>query len=176
MKKLFCAILCSMSLWGLGCSSLPSRPDIEGQYYAAQSMVQYVIPDETAELATEFLASNPEPLEWGTISLYDKIANWLNQFNWEYQKDPSFDLWRSPANTIENEGGDCEDGAILIASLLLELGCPNKMALVLVRLPSGGLHVYLSIQLQGNDFRIESFPYFVTPGLNGEVLREAAMA
>lgn len=157
--------------------SSPVPLSVEGGYYSTVGMISYVVPGETAELATAFRQNHPGELAWDNRAAYDVVVAWLNTLMLQYKEDPEIngrhDLWRSPSNTIENEGGDCEDFAILVGSFLRELGCPNSMFLVLVRV-SNGLHIYLSINgLPRGPLVINSHPYYSTYSPNGEVLAEA---
>ncbi|MCS7050722.1 MAG: transglutaminase-like domain-containing protein [Thermomicrobium sp.] len=70
-------------------------------------------------------------------SIADSIATWLKSTfrrgGLRYISDPlSFfprDLWCSPAKTLERRGGDCDDLAILVVSLLQAAGVPARVVL-----------------------------------------------
>lgn len=68
-------------------------------------------------------------VQTGSIGVADPVAAWMRGLFYagtiRYINDPQVcgvrdaDLWRSPANTLANGGGDCEDLAILGASALM---------------------------------------------------------
>jgi hypothetical protein len=48
------------------------------------------------------------------------------------QKVEATDFWSYPAETLANRRGDCEDGAILLANLLLQSGIPYYRVLICI--------------------------------------------
>ncbi len=143
----------------------PKTPERYGQYYTPESMIQYVRPVETRAFARQIKKDvNPKfKWDWTKIHTFHVVATWLNsQPHFVYRQDPdSIDLWRTPADTIRNRGGDCEDWAILVAALLRELGCPNPMRLIVGRTPgSKVLHAWISVTtVDLYELTIDSFPY-----------------
>lgn len=65
----------------------------------------------------------------GGGSAPERVAGWLQArlatLELRYVSDPAFcDRWCGPAETMRRGGGDCDDLAILAASLLLATGTP----------------------------------------------------
>jgi len=55
-----------------------------------------------------------------TIHNPEDIHTWLKTFT--YQKEDIGDSWKSPAQTIKDQGGDCEDFAFLVQYALKKIG------------------------------------------------------
>lgn len=78
---------------------------------------QLVRPDEVAHFITHRGANY-----WDIRTFAEKVAAWqatrLRQGETHYISDGPFDAWQSPLATLQRGGGDCEDHAILVLSML----------------------------------------------------------
>ena len=84
------------------------------------------------------LVSRPQPLHQEIVDLIDRnkiksledYAKWLKD-NIHYQNDGTKDIWSTPEQMLRKKTGDCEDYALLNASVLQVLGYqPHFLALV----------------------------------------------
>jgi len=82
--------------------------------------------------------SRPQPLHEKIVDLVmrnkikslEDYAKWLED-NIHYQKDAAADIWTNPEQTLQNKIGDCEEYALLNASVMQVLGYqPHFLALV----------------------------------------------
>lgn len=118
--------------------------DLESRCEAIQGLI---LPEETRALAERvhlwrLFGSNP------TAS----AAQVLRDLNLTYIPDVS-DEWCSPGVTLQRDGGDCDDHAILVVSLLLKLGV--EAWVVLGSVP-GGYHAWvIGINPVGGLFTME---------------------
>jgi transglutaminase-like putative cysteine protease len=80
----------------------------------------------------------------------------------EYIPDPEgpLDFWCSPETTLERGGGDCDDLAVLGASIILSAGWPGR---VVVGTHEGQGHAWV----EGRDER----GWFLLEATNGDLLR-----
>lgn len=97
------------------------------------------------------------------------VQQWVVRFlTYKYDDDsvnvPEF--WQFPFETLQSKIGDCEDGAILIASLLINAGVPGwrvKVAAGYVQssptAPQGG-HAYCMYLADDNRWRILDWCYY----------------
>ncbi len=71
------------------------------------------------------------------------IQEWV-QSNVLYVNEPG-DIWYDPLRTLFNGAGDCDDMAVLVASLLETLRIPSR--LVVLRKGGRGYHVFVEVGL-----------------------------
>ena len=81
---------------------------------------EYVDPDQVKELAKRFMSPSR-----AYYFVRDEI---------EYVDEPR-DTWRKPADTLEEMRGDCDDKAILLASLLIAMGFDAWVRIGTIRIP-----------------------------------------
>ena len=75
-----------------------------------------------------------------TTYVSDKIQHKLEEF------------WMYPSETLKTRKGDCDDGAILLANLMLVAGIPYwKIRLTAGMVPEGG-HAYVTYYYEGGDY------------------------
>lgn len=96
------------------------------------------------------------------------IQQWVVKFlTYKYDDESSniSEFWQFPFETLHSEIGDCEDGAILISSLLINAGVPNwrtKVSAGYVQAsptaPQGG-HAYCLYLADDNNWRILDWCY-----------------
>lgn len=157
-------------------------------YYTEGGMISFIRPEETRDLVKAFEKDRSGArLDWNEPVTYVAIADWLSrQHGFHYQSDldklvetrpdgtevvlhtQPGDHWKTPAETIRDNGGDCEDFSILMLSFLREAGCVKNLRIVLGRVEGHegpGLHLWVSVSLRkGQESReivIDSFPYKV---------------
>ena len=85
------------------------------------------------------------------------ILEWLLQ-NWQYIEDGNYDEWQ---NVMESLGlsGDCEDFAILLASLLIAAGIdPENVAVVI---SADGTHAFVAVEIDGKVYILDNNGEFV---------------
>lgn len=97
------------------------------------------------------------------------IQQWVVRFlTYKYDDDTAKipEFWQFPFETLQSEVGDCEDGAILIASLLVNAGIPQwrtKVSAGYVQsaptAPQGG-HAYCLYLAEDNQWRILDWCYY----------------
>ena len=64
------------------------------------------------------------------IRFADSIMKYVQQ-NITYASDPvGMDYWAPPADTLQARAGDCDDQALLIASMCLAIGIPARLRIV----------------------------------------------
>lgn len=73
------------------------------------------------------ILKNSEPLYPDYITTPEDIQSWLKSF--KYQEDID-GYWKSPEETVNDNGGDCEDFATLVAHILNNLNYDNYMVAV----------------------------------------------
>ena len=79
------------------------------RYYAA--MMGFVRPNEvTSELGKMYFDSED--------STSETMNSIFEQFYMPYATDPVYEYWRTPADSMRDKGGDCEDWAVRFVSLL----------------------------------------------------------
>ncbi|UCC91939.1 MAG: transglutaminase domain-containing protein [Candidatus Aenigmatarchaeota archaeon] len=76
-------------------------------------------PEGLRDLAVFIVSCSPKD---SVTSLYEYV-----RMNVKFVKDPEKEYVASPCETILSEGGDCEDHAILLASLLEAVGVDSKV-------------------------------------------------
>ncbi len=99
------------------------------------------------------------------LAIQRQVVRFLTyKYDSESSQVPEF--WQFPFETLQSEIGDCEDGAILIASLLINAGVPAwrvKVAAGYVQAeptaPQGG-HAYCLYLADDNEFRILDWCYY----------------
>lgn len=97
------------------------------------------------------------------------VQNWVVRFlTYKYDDDQNQcpEFWQFPFETLQSEIGDCEDGAILITSLMIEAGIPawrTKVAAGYVQssptAPQGG-HAYNIYLADDGEWRICDWCYY----------------
>lgn len=97
------------------------------------------------------------------------IQQWVVRFlTYKYDDESSNcpEFWQFPFETLQSEVGDCEDGAILISSLLVNAGVPSwrvKVGAGYVQAsptaPQGG-HAYCLYLADDNQWRILDWCYY----------------
>lgn len=97
------------------------------------------------------------------------VQKWVVQFlTYKYDDDLNLtpEFWQFPFETIHSQHGDCEDGAILITSLMIEAGVPawrTKVAAGYVQssptAPQGG-HAYNIYLANDGNWRIMDWCYY----------------
>lgn len=130
-----------------------------------KAVIPSQLPYENHTLNKEFLDSSVKSLEQvGELPLdppstkveevITKIVLWISN-NTYYQYDLSVmrDYWKLPNETIREEGGDCEDLAVLGYALLRRAGLKN--AYLLSWYAGGSGHVGVLIYVDGNWFLID---------------------
>ncbi|GAB4309930.1 MAG: hypothetical protein Kow0069_09670 [Promethearchaeota archaeon] len=74
---------------------------------------------------------------------------WKCVLSLEYERDPAGgDFWQFPNETLARRGGDCEDLAFLLASLLLAEGLESRVAFgwTFASNGSGGYHAWTQVR------------------------------
>lgn len=97
------------------------------------------------------------------------IQKWVVRFlTYKYDDDLNLtpEFWQFPFETLQSEHGDCEDGAILITSLMIQAGIPafrTKVAAGYVQssptAPQGG-HAYNIYLANDGEWRIMDWCYY----------------
>jgi len=97
------------------------------------------------------------------------VQKWVVRFlTYKYDDDLNLtpEFWQFPFETLQSEHGDCEDGAILITSLMIEAGIPawrTKVAAGYVQssptAPQGG-HAYNIYLANDGEWRICDWCYY----------------
>ena len=99
------------------------RPNIQEQCAAIRQLIR----------PNELIAEAHEVRVWAVslgVSLAEAIALWFRNSTLAYVADPQFgDVWQSPRRTLFRGGGDCEDFAILAASLFRAMGVRANVVL-----------------------------------------------
>jgi hypothetical protein len=67
----------------------------------------------------------------GTVNSPETLEKWMKK-NLEYQKDEK-GYWKTPVETLKDKGGDCEDFARLVGSVLERLGYEGHIVVVLFK-------------------------------------------
>jgi hypothetical protein len=87
------------------------------------------------------------------------------------QEDNVPEFWSFPFETLQHPFCDCEDGAILIASILIGLGVPSDRVCVAagmvqpdVTAPEGG-HAYCLYKASDNEWRVIDWCFFPDPAV-----------
>lgn len=90
------------------------------------------------EHAREIVAHIPDK-DW--VGEVRAIQDWVKQ-NIRYTRDPhGLETIQSPHNTIQIKHGDCDDQAILVATLLMAVGAPARFVAI-AQNPRYYCHVY----------------------------------
>lgn len=76
------------------------------------------------------------------------VFNHVKQFNYSNEKKDE-DSWKNPEQTLNDRSGDCEDFAVLIASLLGALNIPNDILVAQVE-GVDVLHVLNAVSMIGS--------------------------
>jgi hypothetical protein len=88
-------------------------------------------------------------------SLYT-LSLWLYQF--DYQDDPE-GYWKSPIETINDKGGDCEDSAILVRYIIEDLKLTDETSLVVMFSDKSG-HAFNIVQNERGYAMFSNFRYY----------------
>lgn len=116
---------------------------------------------DVQKIASEFKGSDDEKataaLEWVRQNILYLPDKW--QFGLE-------DLWLFPYETLALKKGDCEDGAILLANLLVAAGIPAWR----VRLSCMTRHIYLTYYSKSRKWIILDWTTSENPSWLGEVI------
>lgn len=92
-----------------------------------------------------------------------KIQQWVCS-NIMYVSDDSqfqsYEYWQFPFETLETKSGDCEDGAILMASLMITAGIPRFRVKVAAGTVDGGGHAWCLYLASDNNWRIMDWCYW----------------
>lgn len=124
--------------------------------YDEADVLSFVRPNEVGGLALEYMAWDLFPhvgIAWQSPEngrVYDSLASWANA-HFDYISDGDVNSWNTPSMTIAAGGGDCEDLAVLVASIFLSLRdqtlAPDfpDFYLVCGYHPSGEMHAWLEV-------------------------------
>jgi len=108
------------------------------KFSADQENIRWTAEDITRGCASKDYACNAEKVYW-----------WVRR-NVKWERDPEGrEMIRSPIVTLNRRIGDCDDHAILIASLLRSIGMPVRIVLVATRRwkPKNFNHVFVETQI-----------------------------
>lgn len=102
-----------------------------------------------------------------------KIQKWVCS-NIAYVTDDnqfqSYEYWQFPFETLDVKCGDCEDGAILMASLMICAGIPRFRVKVAAGTVDGGGHAWCLYLASDNEWRIMDWCYYQDSNI--EVLKK----
>lgn len=102
------------------------------------------------------LVSKPHLLD---VRTPEELGRWM-MYNLTYQAEgPGADYWKSPEETLNDKGGDCEDFAILVQGVLKELGIDSQ--LIYVGLPTMG-HMLCFYRMDNGKLAFFSNQYLMT--------------
>lgn len=94
------------------------------------------------------------------------VEDYKQYDKWYKQPNPRFDYWATPAETLKNKAGDCEDFALLWYYAAREAGFkPEQMAVVVGFLPkqeSQG-HAILAAEVEGVEYVLDSYSMTIKP-------------
>jgi len=105
----------------------------------------------------DVLVSTP-PIYPKTVVDLNSCIKWLNTF--EYQEDIT-DYWKSPEETVRDNGGDCEDFGILVDYVLKKLGY-NTTILALYFSDGDSGHIITIVKIDGHYTFFSNNIYFQT--------------
>jgi transglutaminase-like putative cysteine protease len=107
----------------------------EGRLYNRREIEDFFDPEsvrrETIAIVKPLVVNlNLSDTTWD-LSFVDAIMKYVQQ-NICYVSDPvGQDYWAPPMDTLSARGGDCDDQALLVASMCLSIGIPARVRIVL---------------------------------------------
>ncbi|MCB9717011.1 MAG: transglutaminase domain-containing protein [Myxococcales bacterium] len=118
---------------------IPVGPSLAARCRAIRQVIQ---PGQVRDYAEAALRHNP----WRHRNAVDAVACYLLQLKLVYIADPARrDNWCPPRVTVQRGGGDCDDFAVLAASMLRAAGAHADVVLGWWRQPSGrGYHAWVA--------------------------------
>lgn len=161
LSILIMVILCS------GCIGNSSSSSIGTSKINVNEYSRHIVPPVTTEqtyaeqIKTAIDYTNPTTRDYalklinkGSSGAYniDQICDVWEKVNerWTYVNDPQAENYFSPASRTINLGlkGDCDDFAILIASLVQAIGGTSRIKIA--KSPDGGGHAYAEVHMTNN--------------------------
>lgn len=122
-----------------------------------RAVQQLIRPEDIGHLITREAA----PAVSGA-TFTDRVADWLasqiQAGHLVYRRDPLFrDVWQRPRFTLLQGGGDCEDLAFVVLSLLVHEGITAQLAIGQLITPSGAVgHAWVEGDDASGGFLIEA--------------------
>lgn len=78
------------------------------------------------------------------------LYNWYRA-NVRYTRDPLFvDTFSAPDRTLGTKAGDCDDGAVVLGTLLTLIGCNIRFRVIQTKDAQTWSHIYLMVDVDGN--------------------------
>lgn len=137
-------LIVSLLILLVSCAA-PIKPS---NVYKAEEYTQFVKPEECKDLVIEFREQYKD-FNFEAPNAFYAVTGFLRT-KAPYKSD-EYEFWRTPAQTLRNGGGDCEDISILTASFLIALGYKHRITIVCGKVPHAGLHIWLSVVYPGVD-------------------------
>ena len=110
---------------------------------------QFIRLDEVRGLAKEFFSKTSETVVGGSLNWEKRftflwLMDWMNRRGLVYIPD-SGDYWSTPGETLARGGGDCEDLAIILGTVLKAVGYPYRIWIALGKRNGIG-HAWIEIE------------------------------
>lgn len=136
-------------------------------YYAARSRGRNMN-------VLRFLNEKNSNLITQTGETYDVIANnclkWVHNnitYSLKSDKEAGGEYWKYAEETMNDTYGDCEDGAILLANMMMANGIPSFRLRVCVGPVKGGYHAYTQyLRQEDNQWYILDWCYWYNNSVN----------
>ena len=101
---------------------------------------------DASKFIEDLLVLHPNLLTYPNVTKVKVVLDYVNK-NIKYVSDGTkwklVDKWQTPEETWNSKTGDCEDGAMLIYSILRYIGVPEVLLRIAVGDVKGGGHCYV---------------------------------